>query len=287
MFYKAKKPLSIIKTKVIKKVSFIKPKNKALSESINSKYPELALKAALDIKTFNIFRRHHEYDYIVDNVCKNHAQNYFNVIHNQYKLSPKEILSIIEPLQYCGNPRLYSIKGLNKKVSSLALRYLKIALEIKDIKGVNLGNVVEIGCGFGGQAIILDKVCKIKSYTFIDIWQVNMLIKRFIEFSDFSPCYFVSTHREYIQRFDKFDFAISNYAFSELPLKLQLDYFDKILLKSKNGYMTLNSKKNGEGCFDIQRNMSQKELSDKIPFCKFSEERPLTSPEGYLMTWSE
>lgn len=284
LYYKSKLPFSILKTFLIKKFRYLKPKNKALSESINSKYPELALNAAINNETFQIFRRHHEYAYILDNVGKNNAQKLFNIIHDEYNLSAKEIIEIIEPLQYCGSPRLYAIKGLPKRVSSLALSYLKIALDIKKIKGVNLGNVVEIGCGFGGQAIILDKVCKIESYTFLDIWQVNMLIRRFLEFSEFRPNYYVSTIREYYPRLDNFDFAISNYAFCELPMNWQNIYFDKILSKSNHGYMIFNGRKNG-GCFDIEMNMSQKDLSLRIPDCKFYDERPLTSPEGYLVSW--
>ena len=283
-YYKSKVPLSILKTFLIQRFKYLKPKNKALSESKHSKYPELALKAAINKKTFQVFRRHHEYAYILDNVGKNQAQKFFNIIHDEYKLSEKEIIEIIEPLQYCGSPRHYAINGLSKRVSSLALSYLKIALDIKKLKGVNLGNVVEIGCGFGGQAIILDQICKIESYTFLDIWQVNMLIRRFIEFSDFRPNYYVSTIREYYPRLDNFDMAISNYGFCELPINWQNIYFDKILSKSNNGYMIFNGRKDG-GCFDIDMNMSQKELSLRIPNCKFYDERPLTSPEGYLMTW--
>ena len=38
-------------------------------------------------------------------------------------------------------------------------------------------DVIEIGCGYGGQALILSRVMEINSYTFLDLWQVNLLIR--------------------------------------------------------------------------------------------------------------
>ena len=112
---------------------------------------------------------------------------YLEIIRYEYKLSIKEIIEIIDPLQITGQPKLIKIDDLPKRISSLGLRYLKTALEIKKLIGKEtIDNIVEIGCSFGGQAVILDKVCKIKSYTFLDLWQVNLLIKRFIEYTSFS-----------------------------------------------------------------------------------------------------
>jgi hypothetical protein len=40
-----------------------------------------------------------------------------------------------------------------------------------------------------------------------------------------------------------YDLVISNYAFSELPSELQTRYIEKIILKAKRGYLTINSGK--------------------------------------------
>ena len=92
-----------------------------------------------------------------------------------------------------GSPKLLKLKSLSKKISTTGLRYLKVALEMKELFGTNIGNVVEIGCGYGGQAIILDQLLKVNSYTFYDLWQVNLLIKRFIELSSFNAKYSICT----------------------------------------------------------------------------------------------
>jgi hypothetical protein len=196
---------------------------------------------------------------------------------------PKEIIETISPLLRIGQPILHKIKGLPSPVSTTALRYLKVALEIKALRGENLGHVVEIGCGYGGQAVILDKVAEIQSYTFIDLWQVNMLIKRFIEASPLSCNYSVSTLREAFRPSNSWDLAISNYAFSELPKVLQKKYLTNIIWASQHGYMTMNS--GIEGSFGNVNNMSLSELQSALPTSSVIDERPLTYSKNYILTW--
>ena len=145
-------------------------------------------------------------------------------------------------------------------MSTTALRYLKVALEIKDQFGNDLGNIVEIGCGYGGQAIILDRVANVSSYNFFDLWQVNLLITRFVESSSLSCNYSVSTLRSFVDTDKNWDLAISNYAFSELPASLQDSYLKKVLSKSRNGYLTMNSREDG-GFLNL-KNHSQKFLAN-------------------------
>ena len=181
IYRKIKLPFSILKTKLLMfKTKSINDK-KYKSSSDNGEYPELALKAALDPTTFSVFRRHHKYTSILEHVSRKEGEQYLNIIRGEYKMKDDEIFQILKPLMKVGNPKLLRIKGLSNKISTTGLRYLKIALDIKKITGSKIGNVVEIGCGYGGQAIILDQLLQIESYTFYDLWQVNLLIKRFIE----------------------------------------------------------------------------------------------------------
>ena len=276
-------PLSYLKTYFIKYNFLFLTESKFRSTSDDGKYPELALKAALDSRQFSVFRRHHLYTPVVETVSKKSAKKYYEFISKEYKLSNSEILQAIKPLQTIGSPRLEYIEALSASVSAIALRYLKVALDIKKIKGDNFGHVVEIGCGYGGQALILDQIGTLESYTFMDLWQVNMLIRRFIESSDFSSSYRIATLRESSSLRDNWDLAISNYAFSELPRGLQINYINKILLKAKNGYMTMNS--GLEGGFGNVDNLSQEELQNFLPGCSFSKEIPLTDLRNYLVNW--
>ena len=164
------------------------------------------------------------------------------------------------------------------------LRYLKIGLDIKELTGTNIGNVVEIGCGYGGQAIVLDKLLKIETYTFYDLWQVNFLIKRFIETSNLSCQYNISTIKEYSNKTsNSWDFCISNYAFSELPKALQELYIDRVLNKTQKGFMLMNS--GIHGVYGNIKNLSQVELLKSFKNSMIQDEIPLTQKDNYLLTW--
>ena len=286
IFRKIKLPFSILKTNLLifKTKTFNDGEHKSASD--NGEYPELALKAALDPATFSIFRRHHKYTNILEHVSRKQGEEYLNIIRGKYKMKDDEIFQILKPLMKVGNPKLFRLKSLPYKISTTGLRYLKIALDIKKITGNNIGNVVEIGCGYGGQAIILDQLLKIESYTFYDLWQVNLLIKRFIEDSNFSSKYTISTIREdSFKSRNSWDFCISNYAFSELPKTTQEIYINKILSKAKKGFMLMNSGVNGK--FGNIINHSQKELLNILRNASIHNEIPLTYINNYLLTWGE
>lgn len=279
-----KLPFSILKTNLIQSniVTFKNENYKSASD--NGDYPELALKAALNPAIFSVFRRHHKYTGILEHVSRKDGEEYLAIIRDKYKLKDDEIFEILQPLMKVGNPRLIKLRGLSKKISTTGLRYLKISLDIKELAGNNIGNVVEIGCGYGGQAIILDRIINIDSYTFYDLWQVNLLIKRFIEDSNFSTQYNISTIKEdSFNARNSWDFCISNYAFSELPKALQEIYINRILNKTKKGYMLMNSGLSGE--FGNIKNHSQKELLNILKKSYVQRENPLTYKNNYLLTW--
>ena len=136
-----------------------------------------------------------------------------------------------------------------------------------------------------GQAIILDRLLEIESYTFYDLWQVNLLIKRFIEDSNFSAKYTISTIKEdSFNVRDSWDFCISNYAFSEMPKALQEIYINRVLNKTKKGYCLMNSGLSGE--YGNIKNHTQKELLDILRNSYIQNEFPLTYKNNYLLTWN-
>ncbi len=287
-----KRPFSIIKTKFIS--SFYSLENVSFSEKAGSDstaYPELALKAAIDIKTFSVFRRDHKYTRTLEHVNKKLGQEYLDIIYKNYGLSQEEILNYISPLQKIGRPRLYKLKGIAPRVSSTAIRYLKVALDLRDKFGSDMGDVVEVGPGYGGQGIILEKVCNIKSYTFIDIWQVNLLIRRFIEAANFQSNYLISTLNETNWKDFSWDVGISNYAFSELPRILQGCYIKQIFQKCKHGYMTMNSGEEGcykgQNCTWVDKNLSKNEMLSKFENSYTTEEKPNSSRyrKNYIFNW--
>ncbi len=81
-----------------------------------------------------------------------------------------------------------------------------------------------------------------------------------------------------------YDLTISNYAFSELPYEVQKEYLEKILKKSKRGYMIMNSGRTNFSGRSTGK-MTLKELNREIPTLEVREEYPKTGPDNYVLIW--
>ncbi len=80
-----------------------------------------------------------------------------------------------------------------------------------------------------------------------------------------------------------YDLVISNYAFSELPEPVERTYIDKVLSRSKRGYLTMNS-----GLSDHAGRESEKltldELKNLLPPFEIFEEKPYAK-HNYIIVW--
>ena len=114
-YRKIKLPFSILKTKFLMFKTKSNNDKEYKSASDNKEYPELALKAALDPKTFSVFRRHHKYTNILEHVSRKEGEQYLNIIRGEYKIKDDEIFQILKPLMKVGNPKLLRVKGLSNK----------------------------------------------------------------------------------------------------------------------------------------------------------------------------
>ena len=85
----------------------------------------------------------------------------------------------------------------------------------------------------------MDDLLQIKKYTYIDLPEVNSLIKKFL--SNFTTSFDIvhETIDTAIQ--GNYNLFISNYSFSELPNNLQNKVIKKIINNSYSGYMIINS----------------------------------------------
>ena len=149
-----------------------------------------------------------------------------------------------------------------------------------DMKSIE--TVGEIGCGFGGQFIAITRKFEVKEYHFYDLGTVQQIIKFYIShFSFNSKIVFPDIHAVTPK---SFDLVISNYAFSELPKLVQMDYINKILLNSRRGYMIMNS---GDSNLTARSGgkMSLSEIQALLPWTKILREIPLTGPDNYVIYW--
>lgn len=255
--------------------------NASISVSENLKeYTNFVVKAANDDDVFKNFRQNEFYCWVLEHDDLKRGLENYNYIQKISKLNKSEILEILSSIDKFGGPKLMTIGDLNKSSSS-ALRYLSIAADINRIFKYNADqelNIIEIGCGYGGQSIALSKLNNIKNYTYVDLKEVNQLIEKYVSMNEVSFDYQTKT------LFDEFegnyDLIISNYAFSELPRKLQKIAFTKILSKSKNGYMINNS-------FYFSKKykfFDKKKLKKLLPSSQFFDENPKADghPENFL-----
>jgi len=252
------------------------------SGSENGLYLKAVQNATKDYKSFSNFKRSLNYREILEHVSKDQGQVYLdNIIQNSPDLLGN--INIFKENDAVGNPIVYEYKGIGL-ISPTSLRYLKVASDLKIIFGEQIGDkIVEIGCGYGGQALINDRVFKIKQYKLIDLPPVLTLISKYLESYILNCAYETSTLNQ-ISTADKYDLAISNYAFSELPGPLQRMYIEKILKNCKKGYLTMNSGKSDTKTDHLGR-MTIKQLEKLLPPFEILEEKPLTNNENYIIVW--
>jgi len=255
--------------------------NSSKSDSQKTFYENTVSSIINSNSEFNRFRRIYNYREIVENVTLNQGQKYL-----------KRIILLGLPLDTdfskyflndsVGKPTRYRYPNIGQ-VSPTTLRYISVSLEIKKLFGDGLsGNIVEIGAGYGGQASILMEFFKISKYGVYDLGTAQILIQKYLtkmNKKDILNMYSLSDNSNI-----RWDLAISNYAFSELPAELQKEYINKVLAKSERGYMIMNSGlHNQTGRSDGKLTLG--ELKTLLPRFEILEEVPNTGPDNYVLVW--
>lgn len=123
--------------------------------------------------------------------------------------------------------------------SPTTIQYISVLANLICLFGDLTGyRIVEIGAGYGGQAKVIGDKFEILSYTMVDLHEATLLQNKYINklgIKNAKACTYENfSHQEY------YDLVISNYALSEVLDPLQTEYVEKILLKSKHGYLTCN-----------------------------------------------
>ena len=251
----------------------------SVSENLKE-YTKFVLKAATKDEVFKNFRQNDIYCWVLEHDDLKRGLENYKYIQKISELNKREVLEILSNIDEFGGPKLMTIGDLNK-VSPSSLRYLSIAVDINRIfkyKANQKLNIIEIGCGYGGQSIALSKLNNIKNYTYVDLKEVNQLIGKYVSMNKVSFNYQTKTLFDDFE--DNYDLVISNYAFSELPRELQQLAYTKILSKSKNGYMINNSFYFSKKYKFFDKN----KLKQLLPSSQFFNENPKAEghPENFL-----
>ena len=243
-------------------------------------YLELVESAGKDEEVFNKFRSCSAFINILDHVSIKHGQGYIIEIETSGNshLFNQGNLSLLKSIDTIGGGLQYHFKRIGK-ISPAYLRYLKVLSDLKILFG-ELRNlkVAEIGIGFGGQALVLNRIATVNSITFYDLPPVLDLTRRYLNSTNTLGNFEYVDGREPLT--GNFDLVISNYAFSELSRSIQEMYLTNVVLNSKHGYITWNDL----ACQKLG-SFSLADLLRLIPNSQILAEVPLTARNNSIIYW--
>jgi putative sugar O-methyltransferase len=249
------------------------------SISDNNTYPNFCEKASQDEELFKNFRTNKFYNEILEHVTKEEGEKYLNIVKN------KNINLFKKIEKYKNNDKIGSPLVFKYDVGELSpttIRYIKVLSDlIENFGDLDGMDIVEIGCGYGGQSKIIMDTFNIKSYTLIDLEPVLKLTKKYLESFDLDLSKIKFKTLSNLDNDVSYDLFISNYAYTECDKKIQLDYFDKVLSKSSKGYLTANFI---NSYFNLDY-LSKNEILEKIPNSFTIEEEPKTHPNNIIIIW--
>ena len=250
------------------------------SDSQATFYESAVKKIVSDEGHFSRFRRIYDYREILEHVNYSQGRVYLGLYLSHSKaigINP----NLFKINDKVGRPRKFYFSNFGF-ASPTTLRYMSTALDIRERTGSDyFPRIAEIGGGYGGQASVLNLMQAYGNYYIYDLPDVQKLIQQFSSRVSTANLNILDLAHESEMNFD---LLISNYAFSELPRDLQIQYLEKVIVKASRGYMLMNSGfGNSTGRSDGK--ISVEELRKYIPNLVVSEEFPKTSPDNYLVTW--
>ena len=264
---------SSLPSEIIEKTSF---------SDLVEDYKAICQLAAQDNTVFAVFKRSSAYRRVLEHATEAQGQDCFDIIVKEQR----------DLLQYF--PRFHANDLLGDPItfryaigrySPTTLRYIKILGDLKTIfSDLNNLDIIEIGCGYGGQCKVISDVFAYRSYRIIDLSYVMPLIVKYLDRCDVPRVHYGRTN-QMVEK-DHFDLVISNYAFSECIKKVQDDYMQTILYKSRRGYITYNY--DGISGVDTPYNRGEiVELLSKVHIVRILDERPKTGRNNFVIVWGE
>lgn len=215
------------------------------SKTEMSGYPDFCKQASKDPQLFKSFRRHPICVKALEHVTYGLAKECIKIIKLQapYLIKHKENIKKNDAV---GRPRKRFFWSFGK-IAPTTVRYVKTISDILEfVDDMSKFKIVEIGGGYGGLCAIISSIFNIESYTIVDLPPVLALQQKYLDAIGTNSVSFYGP--DDLDKIEKFDLCISNYAFSELRKDVQDLYLSKILTKSRSGIMWYN--KIGRKWFD-------------------------------------
>jgi hypothetical protein len=251
------------------------------SVSDNGAYVAFVQLAVQDYEVFKAFRASPVYRVVLEHVSQELGEKYMEIIKND---SPEfmHLFDAFKDNDIVGAPERFNYSDVGP-ISPTTLRYVKVASDMRKLFGNVIGRrIAEVGAGYGGQLLIYDKVFGYEEYHLFDLPPVLSLVSKYLESHVLNGSYKLTTLNQQSGN-EVYDLVVSNYAFSELPSKLQRKYIEKIMSKSKRGYLTMNSGFIDSACATDK--LSVDELRSQLPQFEIIPENPLTHPRNFVIVW--
>ena len=149
-----------------------------------------------------------------------------------------ELLDAFRDNDVLGSPQRANY-GPHGEFSPTTLRYVKVLADLRMLFGPLDGfDIIEIGGGFGGQALVCSRSAQLSSYTLVDLQEAAALQRSYLGRLNVEISTAVT--QDALDKGALYDLVISNFAYSELTRPVQQRYLEDVLLRSKRGYLSLN-----------------------------------------------
>ena len=238
-------------------------------------YLEICKAAINNPDYLNNFKRCYEYRLVLEHVTRKQGKDYLaHVLGN-----PVLVANLLKSVEFeIGNPITYPYEQLGN-ISPTQIRYSKILGDLVSLFGpLDHKEILEIGVGNGGQAAQVINLFDVKAYSLVDLLPVLELTKQVqSKLPDYQKLRFLNSESILAT---SADLLISNYAFSELHKKIQDEYFELYIRRSKSGYMIYNHIHDNPNI-----SYSAREIAERIPGSLILRENPLTFSKNVLLVW--
>jgi len=200
-------------------------------------YIEICKRAVANERDFIRFRHKTAYHNVVEGAPRYLGQEYMDyiIVNYPYLLSYLDVFATNDNI---GRPTLYNYNGIQRPISSVTSRYIKILGDlVKYFAPIEELDIVEIGAGFGGQCKIIHDYVTPRSYTIIDLPEALQLAEKYLSRFGIHKVEFRSPMDV---SDEEYSLCISNYGFSEFDREYQDLYAEKVIKNSDKGYMICN-----------------------------------------------
>jgi len=252
------------------------------SDSDNGAYTAAVEQALADPAAFARFKRDPRYTRVLEHATEEAGSRHLAALRER----APDLVERVEAFRandHVGGPQRFSYDGVGA-ISPSTLVYMRTAATLRELFGdLSAFTIAEIGVGYGGLMLVIDRLWRCRRYDMFDLPPVLELASRCLEAHVLNGAYRPMTLNRATGE-DAYDLVISEWAYSELPAHLERMYADKVLARARRGFLSMNSgriagQRRGKGKLMLD------ELREILPPFEVLEHEPDPAPHRYRIVW--